>query len=373
MSLALGQRPRHGGRGQAWLSVSVFAAKEANVNAFVFSDAKGTLIVDATRNGKDARELARFARSKGAEPEIILITHGHPDHYFGIAVLRKEFPRAKILAASKQVKEDIIGFTRFMEAHKWLESEPSVKAKSESNPDGFDYENEIGILTGDELKLPAGGVLEVSAGFPATEAAHETVLFSRDLNALFASDLVYNRVHLWMGAGVDGPAAQNWKTELDLLRGKYGPLKSTVYPGHGPVTDAGVFGVDKKYIDDLLAAVASSRSPEEAKAKVMEEYPGWLNTDFILAQSIKFQTEELRKKRTPARRERAAGAPPDRRRHRDLALSGQVDGRRAAGTLLARGRRRRRRPGLGGQGRGRAKDRDGQAASRAFALLGAVP
>jgi glyoxylase-like metal-dependent hydrolase (beta-lactamase superfamily II) len=278
------------------LNIAVFPAKEANVNAYVFWDGKGALIVDATRNSKDAAELAKFVRSKGADPGVILITHGHPDHYFGLAVLRKEFPRAKILVASKEVKEDIIQFTRFMESKKWLEAEPALKEKTQSNPGGFDYEKEIGVLAGNEITLPGGSVLEVSTGFPPTEAAHETVLYSKDLNALFASDLVYNHVHLWMGNGVDHQAAENWKAELDRLNATYGPLKPTVYPGHGPATDTSIFATDKKYIDDLLAAVASAKSPDEAKARMIAEYPGWQNTDFLLAQSVKFQTAQLPKK-----------------------------------------------------------------------------
>src|SRR6185295_18850396 len=125
---------------------------------------------------------------------------------------------------------------------------------------------------------------------------HETVLYSKDLNALFASDLVYNQVHLWMGNGVTREAAENWKKELDGLKAKYTPLKAAVYPGHGPKADAGIFDVDKTYIDDLTAAVAATETQDDAKAAVIAKYPYWQNTDFILVQSIRFQTKEQGKK-----------------------------------------------------------------------------
>ena len=31
---------------------------------------------------------------------------------------------------------------------------------------------------------------------------HETTLYSKELDTLFAADLAYNKVHLWLGVGV---------------------------------------------------------------------------------------------------------------------------------------------------------------------------
>jgi hypothetical protein len=183
-----------------------------------------------------------------------------------------------------------------MASMKWMSSEPSAQPKSEANPNGFDYQSEIGVLGSSTLKLPGGESLEVIANFPATEAAHETVLFSKELNAIFASDLAYNKVHLWLAGGVNAESIKNWQAELTRLKHIYGPLNAKVYPGHGKPTDAGVFDADKRYMNDLLSIVKGAKTEDEAKKEMMNKYPDWENADFILVQSIKSQTKLLETK-----------------------------------------------------------------------------
>jgi glyoxylase-like metal-dependent hydrolase (beta-lactamase superfamily II) len=276
-------------KAESRIIVSPFAAKEANVNAYVLSDDQGAVIIDATRKSADAKKLADFARSKGVPVRMIFITHGHPDHFVGLEVLKKEFPDAEVLVASKQIKEDIIS----MASMKWMSSEPSAQPKSEAAPNGFDYQKEIRVLDSGILKMPGGESLQVISNFPATEAAHETVLFSRKLNAVFTSDLVYNKVHLWLAGGVNAEGIKNWQAELTHLKRIYGPLNAKIYPGHGQPTDASVFDLDKKYMNDLLAIVKEARTEGDAKNEMMKRYPDWENADFILVQSVKSQTKLL--------------------------------------------------------------------------------
>jgi glyoxylase-like metal-dependent hydrolase (beta-lactamase superfamily II) len=277
------------------LAVTVFPAKEADVNAFVFSDGESTMIVDTTRNSNEAKELANLARALGPDPEIIFVTHGHPDHYLGMGALKAEFPGARILVPSAQVKDDIIGFSQFMESVHWLDGEPTMKPKSISNPDGFEYHNQIEVLDTNRLTMKGGSVIDVKLISSVTEAAHETILYSKDLNAVFASDLVYNRVHLWLGVGVTLEAIENWKAELGRLKSTYIPLQSVVYPGHGDRTDSDIFDANIKYMDDLLSVVREAKNEEEAKTIMVKKYPSWANADFLLVQSIRFQTELLNK------------------------------------------------------------------------------
>ena len=85
----------------ASIAVSVYAAEEADVNAFILADPKGTFIIDCTRNSNEAKKVADLARSKGKTPKLMLITHGHPDHYMGMAQMKKEFPGLRIVVANR--------------------------------------------------------------------------------------------------------------------------------------------------------------------------------------------------------------------------------------------------------------------------------
>ncbi|MEH7514284.1 MBL fold metallo-hydrolase [Gottfriedia acidiceleris] len=277
------------------LAIDVYHAEEANVNAYIFSDNKGTFIVDCTRNSEEARKVAALALSKGSIPKTMLITHGHPDHYLGMGAILQEFPDLKIVVASQEVKDDIISFTEWMDSVSWLEGEPHMKPISEQYPDGFDYKMRLEVLETNEIVLPGGSVLEVNTDYPPTESAHVTTLYSRDLNAFISSDLTYNKVHIWLGVGVEREHIKNWQEQLVLLKEKYGPLEPTVYPGHGDPTDISIFEIDKKYMDDLLNAVQISETEDEAKQKMMKLYPDWQNTEFLLTQSVKNQIELFRK------------------------------------------------------------------------------
>jgi glyoxylase-like metal-dependent hydrolase (beta-lactamase superfamily II) len=276
------------------IAVSVYSAKTANVNSFVFFDSIGSLIVDATRTSADAREVAKIAVQQGRTPKLIFITHGHPDHYLGLAVLKKEFPAAKIFVASQNVKNDIVNFAHLAEQGHWLDDEPLMLPKSMKNPNGFDYENEIHVLFGNFLTLPGGARIDVLRMDSQTEAAHETLLFSKDLSAIFPSDLVYNGVHLWL-RGVDSEAVQNWKNELQALKIKYGDSGIQVYPGHGAITNSDAFDTDLKYLNDFFSIIHESKTQNQAMTEMMAKYPNWENSDFILKNSIQFQFDYLKK------------------------------------------------------------------------------
>jgi glyoxylase-like metal-dependent hydrolase (beta-lactamase superfamily II) len=274
------------------LTVEVFKGKAASVNSYLFSNGVSQIVMDVLRSSEEAKELAQRIKSKNLPLTHILITHGHPDHYTGMDVLSKAFPNAKIVVATQDIKNDIKGFSTWMESVGWLDAEANLKPKSDKNPNGFDYDNKISVLPTKQLTLVGGGTLELETDFLAAEAEHLTTVYSTSLNALFTSDFCYNDVHLWLGTGVGKPQIANWKNQLAVFKTKYAAAKPTIYPGHGEKSDISLFDKVTEYINTFESITGKAKTKKEAMTEMKKRYPTWEQADFLLLYSVDFHVQE---------------------------------------------------------------------------------
>lgn len=274
------------------LKVSVFKGNAASVNSYIFSNGKSQIVIDVLRSSTEAKQLALQIKSNNLPLTHILISHGHPDHYLGMDILHKEFPNAKIVVASQEIKNDIKGFSQWMEGVGWLDDELNLKPKSDKNANGFDYDNNISVLTSNLLTLDGGGTLELDTQYNPAEAEHLTTVYSRDLNALFTSDFCYNEVHPWLGTGVDKLHIQNWKNQLAVFKTKFAALNSAIYPGHGDKTNSTIFDKLTQYIETFEEVTAKAKSKKEAMNEMIALYPSYKQADFLLLYSVDFHVKE---------------------------------------------------------------------------------
>ncbi len=274
------------------MKVEVFKGKEASVNSYIFENGTSVVVMDVLRNSKEALDLVEVIKKKDLPLTHILISHGHPDHYIGMNVVSRAFPEAMIVTPSEKIKADILGFSQYMESIGWLDGEPDLKPRTEKNPDGFDYQGKIQVLTSDKLELVGGGVLDISTGYLAAEAEHLSTVFSKDLNAFFTSDFCYNGVHLWLGPGVSKEHIKNWKEELNKMKEKYGGTDTIIFPGHGEKSTPELFDQVLNYIDDFENTIANSSSKEEAVSTMKRIYPSWEQDDFLLVYSVDHHMEQ---------------------------------------------------------------------------------
>jgi glyoxylase-like metal-dependent hydrolase (beta-lactamase superfamily II) len=242
------------------------------------------------RKSSEARKLVGLVRSKNLPLTYVLITHGHTDHFTGMALFHAEFPQAKIVVATEDIGRDIKEYAMYMDRGGATGAEPALEAalrpRSAENPQGFDYEHTIQVLPDSQLTLDGGGTLELTSNYPPTEARHMTTVYSRELNALFVSDLGYNHVHAWMGDDISRQRIANWRAQLVKLQARYLPLNPKVYPGHGDPTDMALFDRMIRYIDDFLAVTSRARSREAAMHEMESLYPNYGEADFFLKYSI---------------------------------------------------------------------------------------
>ncbi len=274
------------------IEVDVYKGDVATVNSYIFSNGESLIVMDVQRATSEAKKLAEVIKAKNLPLTHILISHGHPDHYIGMDWLLKEFPNAKVVVANEDIKQDIIGFSTWMESIGWLDAEPALKPKSEQNPNGFDYENNITVLDGDSLEFNEGDALTLETHYKPAESDHATTVYVEDINGFFTSDFAYNKVHLWMGTGVTAEHVQNWKEQLIAFQAQYRERNPTIYPGHGDSGNMDLFAELIKYIEDFQCIVGDASSKEEAMAKMEKLYPDYVEADFLLKNSVDFHFKE---------------------------------------------------------------------------------
>jgi glyoxylase-like metal-dependent hydrolase (beta-lactamase superfamily II) len=272
------------------LKVDVFAGDFASVNSFVFSNGKSLVVLDTQRKTWEAKKLGDLIRAKHLPLTYILISHGHTDHFTGMAWLHEQFPQARIVVANEAIRRDIKNYAIYMDTGGQTGAEPALepalRPKSPENPSGFDYENSIHVLAGNTLTLNGGGTLELTTDYPPAEAPHMTTVYSRELNALFLADFGYNRVHLWLGDDISRERIATWRAELLRIKSRYAALNPKVYPGHGEPTDMTLFDTMVRYLDDFTRITAAAKSRDEAMRAMMALYPDYKEGNFFLKYSV---------------------------------------------------------------------------------------
>ena len=272
------------------IQLEVYHGVEASVNAYVFYDDQTAILVDCLRNSAEAVLLAQKIKGIGKPLTHILITHGHPDHYLGLNVMTQAFPEAKVVVTRQEIKDDIIGFSGWMDTVGWLDSEPSMKVRTAENSEGFDYAGVIGVLNSGELALAGGAALELNSDYSSAECEHLTTIYSKDLNAFFPGDFVYHGVHAWLAVPEESRAY--WKSQLEQFKSNYADSNAAIYPGHGKPTDVSVFDTEIQYIQDFENTVKASKTRTEAMEKMIGLYPEYQQADFLLLNSINLTMAE---------------------------------------------------------------------------------
>ena len=272
------------------LQVDVYAGGFASVNSFVFSNGKSLVVLDVQRKSYEAQKLADLVRAKHLPLTHILISHGHTDHFTGMDLFHRQFPDARIVVANDAIRQDIKNYAIYMDSGGETGAEPALepalRPKTPTNPDGFDYEQTIGLLPGRTLTLDGGGTLELTTDYLPAEAPHMTTVYSPELNALFLADFGYNHVHFWMGDDITLARIATWRAELLRIRSTYAKRNPKVYPGHGAPGDMSLFDDMVRYIDDFVRVTSQAHTRDEAMRAMKALYPDYAQADFFLKYSV---------------------------------------------------------------------------------------
>jgi glyoxylase-like metal-dependent hydrolase (beta-lactamase superfamily II) len=223
-------------------------------NAVLIKGKNEAVLVDSCLIQSDAQKLVSMIRGSGRELTSVLITHAHPDHYFGLGALHEAFPAAKMYAR----KEVIDGMREFRaKIVHWQEMYRGELPATLPLPEP---------LLGDSLDLEGHDIAFLDLFM--VETVYATAFYLPPQKALIAGDLVYAQAQHYM-SDVNDP--ETWIEALEGVR-KFGPIDK-LFPGHGPVGGVELLDASVQWMRDYKeVALPGVRFVDIAKA-MMARYP----------------------------------------------------------------------------------------------------
>jgi glyoxylase-like metal-dependent hydrolase (beta-lactamase superfamily II) len=175
------------------------------MSSTLIAGAEEAILVDALVTLDQVDALAAWVRGFGKRVTGVYITHGHQDHWIGLARLQEHFPGARGIATPEVVRR-----ARFEAADPglsayWKASFPGELPQTPVLPEP---------LPGAQFELEGQVLRAVSVGQGDTE--HSTVLHVPSAAAVVGGDVVYNGVHM-MTAETDEQSRGAWIASLDAV------------------------------------------------------------------------------------------------------------------------------------------------------------
>lgn len=260
--LALGGSPTHAA---SKLALDVYTAppEAFGVTSTIVYGPTEAVIIDTQFTKSDATRVAeRLATvAPGRKLKAIFITHPHPDHYFGSAVLHERFPQAPILMSATGIPdfEKSVG----PKIQYWGGVLGAEIPKSVPTPQPAP---DVLTVDGERLEIVSG--LQGDVNEPVN-----SYVWIPSLQAVVAGDLAYAGTHVWVAESNDGTRAA-WRKSLVAIAARHPRI---VVAGHkaSPTTPDGPdsLGFVRAYLDAFERAKAAAKAPAELVAAMKKAYP----------------------------------------------------------------------------------------------------
>ena len=230
---------------------------------------RDAILVDAFMTAKQATALADWVASKHKNLTTIYITHGHGDHWFGVATILERFPNARVVATPNTIK--------VMQGN----ASPQGLAAWGAGFPGQIPEKLVMAekLEGNVIDLEGRDVIAVELGH--TDTDHTTCLHVPSIGLVVAGDAAYNDVHLYL---VESSAEnrQEWIAALDKIEA-LNP-RAVVASHKRPENDDSprIIEETRKYIRDFDGLAGTTRNAQELYDKMLALYPTRVNPGWAL-------------------------------------------------------------------------------------------
>jgi glyoxylase-like metal-dependent hydrolase (beta-lactamase superfamily II) len=224
----------------------------------LIAGAEEGILVDTLVTIGQVDALAEWVRGFGKRITGIYITHGHSDHWIGLARLVEHFPEARGIATAEVVNRARFEATTPALVSYWQASFPGELSETLVLPE---------TLSTPEFELEGQVLRAVSVGQGDTE--HSTVLHVPSAAAVVGGDVVYNRVHM-MTAETDDTGREAWVASLDKVVALDPKI---VVAGHKRVGAPDLpenIGASQQYLRDFTRIVNEQDSAADIVAAMLD-------------------------------------------------------------------------------------------------------
>lgn len=234
-------------------------------SATLISGERDAVLVDTFLTVEQSIALVNWVAQSGKNLTTIYVTHGHGDHFFGIAAIQERFPKARALATP--------GVVKVMQK----------QASPESLADFWNarYPGQIADrlviaepLYGNVIDLEGEELVAIELGH--TDTDNTTCLHVPSVGLVVAGDAVYNDDHLYLIES-NAQTRREWIAALDTIE-SLGPR--AVIAGHKkPGTDNSprIIEETRQYIRDFDRLAQMTTTARELYDQMLELYPNRAN------------------------------------------------------------------------------------------------
>jgi glyoxylase-like metal-dependent hydrolase (beta-lactamase superfamily II) len=222
---------------------------------------KDEVLVDALLTVEQVNALVDWVVASGKNLTTIYVTHGHGDHFFGLAALLDRFPNAKAVAIP-----DVLKVMREQASPEYVADFWEMRYPGQITRRLVIAEE----LQGNSIKLDGRDLVAVPLGH--TDTDNTTCLHIPSLGLVVAGDAAYNDVHLYL-------AESNAQTRRERIAAldKIEVLKPrAVIAGHKKAEkddSPRIIEETRQYILDFDRLAAMTGSARELYDKMLELYP----------------------------------------------------------------------------------------------------
>lgn len=233
-----------------------------NVASTIIYGDKDAYLVDAQFQKQYAEELVKEIKKLKKDLKIIYISHSDPDYYFGLDVLKKNFPKAKIVSTAETAF--LINASKDGKLKVWgpqlkndIPSEIIIPEAIKSLPD----------LEGNKIEI------EKTKNDPS-----HSYIWIPSIKTILGGISVSEEGHIWMADTQNIQAIDKW---IEQINSMIALNPTTVIPSHFTERNFSpkVLDFTKNYLLTYKQAVSTYKTADEVIKYMKEKYPNLTGID----------------------------------------------------------------------------------------------